>query len=114
MACAVERILTPNKACGDVVARNPEEASDMKRLVLKVSVLCLFFYAQALSAGNMRCGGQIIEDGQTVGPYKAEIRELCGPPTYDSGDQWIYVQEGKANKVLDFDAQGQLNSISEQ
>ncbi|MEE8263909.1 MAG: hypothetical protein V3R40_01450 [Gammaproteobacteria bacterium] len=86
----------------------------MKPLVLKVSILCLFFYAQALSAGNMRCGGEIIEDGQTVGPYKNEILQLCGPPTDDSGDQWIYVRHGSASKVLHFNSDGQLESIFDQ
>ncbi len=87
----------------------------MKRLVLKVSVLCLFFYAQVLSAGNMRCGGEIIEDGQTDGPYKDEIRQLCGPPTYEeSRDRWIYVRHGTANKVLTFNDSGLLENIFDQ
>ena len=114
IACGVEGTLSPRLACGDVLIRNPEEVSDMKRLVLTVGVLGLFLYLQGLSAGNMRCGGEIIEDGQTVGPYKEQIRELCGPPTYQSGDQWIYVYHGTANKVLDFNDDGQLEAISDE
>jgi outer membrane biogenesis lipoprotein LolB len=59
------------------------------------------------------CGETIIDDEQLVPATAAEVLAACGEPTSKAGGQWVYDQQGQFTKILEFDADGNLQSISE-
>lgn len=40
----------------------------------------------ANASEEFRCGSRIIEDGMNMD----KVRELCGDPTEETGDRWVY------------------------
>lgn len=86
----------------------------MKRLSSTVLWLALALSPPVAIAGSMKCGGTYIEDGQLVPVTAAQVLAACGQPTSKEFGQWVYQQEGEFTKILTFDAQGNLRSISDQ
>ena len=44
----------------------------------------------------------------------AQVLAACGEPTSKNSEQWIYAQPGQFTRTLQFDSDGNLQSISEQ
>ncbi len=65
-------------------------------------------------AGEMECGTHIISDGEISGQTKHEIRQKCGKPHEESGNDWYYKKEEGLTHKLHFNDSGQLESISTQ
>ena len=42
--------------------------------------------SSALASDSFTCGEKIVETGMSL----SKVRELCGDPTAQSGDRWIY------------------------
>lgn len=92
----------------------------MTRLVRPIPVICLWLFAAAAAANNMRCGEHLIERGLTF----FEVRERCGEPdleyawdeVYVPGvsarlTEWVYEQgPNRFRRVLTFD-KGRLERI---
>jgi len=74
-------------------------------------VFGLLLLAGPVSAGYLRCGTHIIQDGQRKGPGKYEISKKCGRPTEQYGNTWVYDLPGQTKKILRFNDSGQLTSI---
>jgi outer membrane biogenesis lipoprotein LolB len=66
-------------------------------------------------ATQMMCGDTIIDDEQQPVPVTAaQVLAACGEPTSKADGQWVYEQQGQLTKVLEFDGDGNLQSISDQ
>lgn len=59
-------------------------------------------------AGDMRCGGQIIQDDQVHPFTMAQVLDICGEPSERDGERWTYEDQGK---VLVFNDSGELVAI---
>jgi len=75
------------------------------------SAVLMLLAWQPLSAGSMRCGSQLIQDGGRSGPGKYEVLKKCGEPAFRQGNTWVYDSGSNRRKVLIFDDSGSLNSI---
>ena len=65
--------------------------------------------ALAENVDTFRCGGHIIEVGNT----KAEVQEHCGEPSFQSMDQWTYDRGSNEFTVtVHFGADGVVNRIT--
>ena len=63
-------------------------------------------------AGNFSCGQRLIREAERAGPFKDEIRQQCGDPTYTEGNIWVYERGQRFTAILTFNSRGQLTSIS--
>jgi len=75
------------------------------------AVLGFLFLVGLASAGYMRCGTHMIQDGQRNGPGKYEVSKKCGRPTEQYGNTWVYDLPGQSKKILRFNDSGQLTTI---
>jgi hypothetical protein len=84
----------------------------MKKVTMFGSaVLGFLFLVGPASAGYMRCGTHMIQEGQRNGPGKYEVSKKCGRPTEQYGNTWVYDLPGQTKKILRFNDSGQLTSI---
>ncbi len=74
-----------------------------------LSALLLGASLQA-TAGEMRCGNQLIFDDQIDPMLMVQVLEKCGEPTERRGNEWYYQEQGK---VLIFNDNQQLESIQD-
>ena len=81
------------------------------KLTVAAVLLLAMILQPAFAAGSMRCGAHIISAGGRHGPGQYEVLKKCGEPTTRFGDTWVYVESGKADRVLYFDANGNLTHI---
>jgi hypothetical protein len=65
-------------------------------------------------ATSMMCGDAVIDDEQTVPATAAQVLAACGEPESRADGEWVYQQEGQFTRILVFDADGNLQSISSQ
>lgn len=86
----------------------------MRGLLQKVCGLVLALGANGAMATQMMCGEVIIDDEQLVPPTADQIIAACGEPTSRLVGQWVYKQEGQFTKILTFDANGDLQTITEE
>jgi hypothetical protein len=86
----------------------------MKRLLNVALCMTLAFSAQAAIANTMMCGGTIIDDDELVPVLEADVLAACGSPTSKVDGQWVYEQPGQFVKVLEFDSDGNLESITDE
>ena len=86
----------------------------MKGYLKTACWLALAFGAESAMATKMMCGETIIDDEQTVPVTAAQVLAACGEPASKADGEWVYEQEGQLTKVLEFDANGNLQSISDQ
>ena len=63
-------------------------------------------------AGDMECGTHLITDDEINGQSKSEVREKCGDPNEEYGNNWHYKKEEGLTYILHFNDDGQLESIS--
>ena len=86
----------------------------MKSLLKIILWIALALGAQVVLAGTMRCGDSIIEGDQLVPATETQVLAACGEPTTREPGQWTYAQEGQFTRMLRFDSDGNLQSISVQ
>jgi hypothetical protein len=86
----------------------------MKSCLQTVCWLALALGAESVTANTMMCGETIIDDEQTVAATAAQVVAACGEPTSKADGEWVYEQQGQFTKILEFDADGNLQSISDQ
>jgi hypothetical protein len=85
---------------------------NMKSKLTLLVVTGALFASQAASAGFIRCGSHVIEDGGRAGTGKYEVLRKCGEPTVRYGNTWIY-ERGGVKKVIRFHDSGQVSTISD-
>jgi Protein of unknown function (DUF2845) len=86
----------------------------MKTCLKTLCWLALALGAESVMANTMRCGDTVIDDEQEVPATAAQVLAACGEPTSRADGQWTYEQEGQFTKILEFDSDGNLQSISDQ
>ncbi len=83
---------------------------NLKHFLLLIITLFALGYVMTASAGSMRCGVHLIQDGARNGPGKYEVEKKCGEPVGRYGNTWIYEVKGR-KYVLHFKDNGQLSKI---
>jgi hypothetical protein len=86
----------------------------MKTLSLAILFGALAFSSQGAMAEMMRCSSSVIDDEKLVPVTAAQVLAACGEPASRENGQWVYQQQGQPPRVLQFDTEGNLQSISEQ
>ena len=86
----------------------------MKTLSLALLYGALTFFSQSAMAEMMRCSSSVIDDEKLVPVTAAQVLAACGEPASRENGQWVYEQQGQPTRVLHFDAEGNLQSITEQ
>lgn len=82
---------------------------------LKTAVwLALALGAKSATATQMICGATIVDDEQTVPATAAQVLVACGEPSSRADGEWTYAQPGQNTRILQFDSDGNLQSISDQ
>ncbi len=85
----------------------------MKNLSNTVLWMALALGAQGAMANTMMCRGGIIDDAQLEPATAAQVLAACGEPSTKEGGQWVYEHAGQFVKVLEFNSDGNLQSISQ-
>jgi hypothetical protein len=77
-----------------------------------ITAFAFFLVASNATADNaFYCGGKIISEGLS----KQTVEEFCGPPAEKNSDYWTYDRgPGELRMVLNFGADGTINSIAEE
>jgi hypothetical protein len=86
----------------------------MKTMSGFISFLCLAISAGAVTAGSIRCQGELIQDDQINPMTEAQVREKCGKPVAEEYHVLTYKTEANVESVLRFNDAGELESITEQ
>ena len=83
--------------------------------IAKVAALLLAFgfISGTCLAGSIRCGTDLIQDDQIEPVSRGFVLEKCGPPHDQYGEVLIY-KHGNSRFALRFNADGQLQEISEE
>jgi|AP95_1055475.scaffolds.fasta_scaffold00052_20 hypothetical protein len=82
-----------------------------KHFILAMVTLFALGCMTTASAGTIRCGVHLIQDGGRNGPGKYEVLKKCGEPAERFGNTWVYEMKGN-RYVLTFKDNGQLARIS--
>lgn len=82
-------------------------SSFMVLLLLGISV-------GSVTAGSIRCQGEILRDDQIHPPTENQVRGKCGKPVVEDFRVLTYKTEANVSKVLRFNDAGQLESITEE
>ena len=82
----------------------------IKHLVVALGTIAALLYMIPASAGSMRCGTHVIQDGGRSGPGKYEVLKKCGEPVNRFGNTWIY-ESGGGHYTLVFNDNGVLLTI---
>jgi hypothetical protein len=83
---------------------------NLKHFLLSIITLFAMGIVTSASAGTMRCGVHLIQDGVRNGPGKYEVQKKCGEPAGRYGNTWVYEVKGR-KYVLHFKDNGQLSRI---
>ena len=86
----------------------------MKRLSGVVAAVTLGLGATSVTAGSIRCQGEVLYDDQLQPVTKAQVREKCGKPEAEDFGRWTYRTEANVTKVLRFNDAGELETITEE
>jgi hypothetical protein len=65
-----------------------------------------------VSAGSIRCGGYILDDGNRDGISKLEVESRCGPPYSKYGSTWVYSLPNGTVTRIQFKDNGEVASIN--
>jgi hypothetical protein len=85
---------------------------NLKHFLLVIITLFAMGYVTTASAGSMRCGVHLIQDGSANGPGKYEVEKKCGAPVQRYGNTWIYELKGRKYTVT-FKENGKLSRITD-
>ena len=84
----------------------------MNKYLSLIVVPLFILVSHAATAGAMKCGTHLIEDGQSPGQSRTDIEEQCGPPERSAGNILHYMI-GDVMYRLQFNDAGELESIDE-
>ena len=84
---------------------------NLKHLLLLIITLFVTGHVTSASAGSMRCGVHLIQDGSRDGPGKYEVEKKCGAPVRRYGNTWIYELKGRKYTVT-FKENGRVSKIA--
>ena len=79
-----------------------------------ITFLLLAISAGSVTAGSIRCQGEVIRDDQIKPLTEAQVREKCGKPVAEDYHVLTYKTEANVLKVLHFNDAGNLESITEE
>ena len=82
------------------------------RLVILLAGITLMVFSINTSAGTIRCGGAIIDDGDRGGISKQDIEKKCGQPYSQYGNSWIYSLPNGTVTRIRFKDNGEVSSIT--
>jgi hypothetical protein len=85
----------------------------MKTMWKLTAFLCLAISAGSVTAGSVRCQGEVLLDDQIKPLTEAQVREKCGKPDAEDFHMLTYKTEANVSKVLRFNDAGELESITE-
>ncbi|WP_455223232.1 hypothetical protein [Kaarinaea lacus] len=86
--------------------------TQIKLLVLILATVITMLISLNTSAGSIRCGGTIIDDGDRRGITKQEIEKKCGQPYSQYGNGWIYSMPNGTVVRIRFKDNGEVSSIT--
>ena len=84
----------------------------MKLIVLMIACAGMVSFSLNASAGSIRCGGSIIDDGSRSGVSKVEVQAKCGQPYAKYGRTWIYSLPNGTVTRIQFKTNGEVASIN--
>ncbi len=79
-----------------------------------IVVMLLTISAGSVTAGSIRCQGDLIQDDQAKPVSEAQVREKCGKPATEKYRILTYKTEVNASAILRFNDAGELESITEE
>jgi len=79
-----------------------------------LTFLLLTISAGSVTAGSIRCEGELLQDDQIKPVTETMVREKCGKPVAEEYHVLTYKTEANVSKVLRFNDAGQLESITEE
>ena len=79
-----------------------------------IAFMLLTISAGSVTAGSIRCQGDLIQDDQIKPVTEAQVREKCGKPVAEEYRVLTYKTEGNASSILRFNDAGELESITEE
>ena len=86
----------------------------MKTMSGFIAFMCLAISAGGVTAGSIRCEGELIQDDQINPMTEVQVREKCGKPAAEEYRVLTYKTEANVSSVLRFNDAGELESITEQ
>jgi hypothetical protein len=86
----------------------------MKTAPRTILWLAVALGTQGAMAQTMKCGDTVIDAEQLVPMTREQVLAACGEPASKEFGQWVYERSGQFPMVLQFDPDGNLQSISEQ
>ena len=86
----------------------------MKTTSVFIAFMLLAISAGSVTAGSIRCQGDLIQDDQIKPVTEAQVREKCGKPVAEEYRVLTYKTEGNASSILRFNDAGELESITEE
>lgn len=84
----------------------------MNLMIILVVGIALAFFSINATAGSIRCGGTIIDDGDRRGISKLEVEKKCGTPYSKYGNSWIYSMPNGTVTRIRFKSNGEVSSIT--
>jgi len=79
-----------------------------------IAFLLLAICTGSVTAGSIRCQGELILDDQMKPFTEAQVRKKCGKPVAEEFRVLTYKTEANVSKVLRFNDAGELESITEE
>ena len=79
-----------------------------------IAFMLLAISVGSVTAGSIRCQGELIQDDQIKPMTEAQVREKCGKPAAEDFRVLTYKTEANASRVLRFNDAGELESITEE
>jgi hypothetical protein len=94
-----------------ISAPRGQERTDVRSAIRFAAVFLALAASTAALADDeaFNCGQRLIQ----VGASSYKVREACGDPTQDMGDQWVYVRPGRFTLIVHFDANQAVASFEE-
>ena len=89
-----------------------ENQTRINLLTIVIAGLVLMGFSVNVSAGSIRCGGTIIDDGDRRGISKLEVEKKCGTPYSKYGNSWIYSMPNGTVTRIRFKSNGEVSSIT--
>ena len=84
----------------------------IKVIILMIACAGMVSFCLNASAGSIRCGGAIIDDGSRSGVSKLEVQSKCGEPYSKYGNSWIYSMPNGTVTRIRFKTNGEVSSIT--
>ncbi len=79
-----------------------------------ITFLLLAISTGSVTAGSIRCQGELLLDDQTAPLTETQVREKCGQPVAQDFRVLTYRTEDNVTRVLHFNDAGELETITEE